>query len=1154
MVYIIFNNIHTMAPKKPTDLEYKQLTQVEHILQRSETYVGSTKLVATECWVSNDQGDGFVKTTIQQCDALLRLYIEVLSNCIDNIWRGAQEGIVCKNIKINVDKESGEITISNDGKPIPQKLNPNGVYIPTMIFGMLLTSSNYNDAENRKTSGLNGYGAKLANIFSTNFAIDLFDHTTSQKFTQKWSKNMSKCEDAKIKIMSAKKCSNTTIKFTPDFPRFNLTGFTDEIFSQFKKYASDVAMIVGKSGVKVEFNGQDITIKSLLEYAQMYNTEDITNSCVIRTDDIECVLIPSANAEFQQVSFANGIQTFEGGVHVDECVNVLLKPVLDKINGIKVTRADTPDKKKVSEKKKTVQLTLREVKNYFNIFVNCEITNPTFSSQSKTKLVSPTPTLTVKPADINKILKWEIIDNIKNSLKFKDMNQIKGLERKRGMVVVKGLDDANYARIANKRKDCILCISEGESAKSYIVQGLSVGINGFKGHDYIGILPIKGKFLNPRNAKTSQITDNKEVKTLIQSLNLEAGVDYSIPANAAKLRYGKLAVFADSDVDGFHIIGLLYNFFDTLYPSVLKIPNFFNFTRSPIIKLTFKKQVYKFYDLASARAFIAANKVDKNSIKYYKGLGTSVRADILEDFAKKMVHVKHDNKSSEVMMNTFDKSRADYRKTWLGNFNIDTTSRDDSTEISVENFINNEMINFSMEDNVRSIPIIYDGLKESQRKVFYATRKKRLNYQHKSLKVAQLGAFVAESTKYHHGEVNLNGTIINMAQRFVGANNLPLLVDDGNFGSRLLNGGDAANGRYIETRFESYVTSLFPEADDNILDDIVDDGDVIEKKFYIPIIPTILANGAQGIGTGYSTNIACYNPQDLITSIRARLNKKQNQDIQPWYRGFKGTIELIDERLTLTGVVTKLTSTTYRISELPISTSIDSYKEQLEKFVEAKMIKDFDNQSDNNYIEFNITTNADSMEITPANLKLTETISLSNMVAFHQGKLKRYPDVNAIIDDFFTERLQKYIQRRSWLIKAKQHDILVLKNKIRFITEINNDKLVIQKLEDEQVEQLLITQKYDKLKVNDIDDTPTNASFEYLLNMQIRTLTASKITSLTLTHQREVEVLDKLQSTTSQKMWLNDLELFEHEYTMWVDRMQKLETTTSSVKKIKTRK
>eukprot|EP00435_Cladocopium_sp_Y103_P012951 s463_g3.t1 len=194
-------------------------------------------------------------------------------------------------------------------------------------------------------------------------------------------------------------------------------------------------------------------------------------------------------------------------------------------------------------------------------------------------------------------------------------------------------------------------------------------------------------------------------------------------------------------------------------------------------------------------------------------------------------------------------------------------------------FLREELVLFAKYDVERAVPCMVDGFKPGQRKVLFGAFKKKLNSE---IKVAQFSGYVAEQSAYHHGEASLQGTIIGMAQDFVGSNNVNLFEPRGQFGSRLQGGKDHAASRYIFTCLSKVTRCIFPEEDDAVLEHLFEEGHQIEPRFFCPIIPMVLVNGADGIGTGWSSSIPNYNPRDLIANLRLMLRGEAPVAMTPW--------------------------------------------------------------------------------------------------------------------------------------------------------------------------------------------------------------------------------------------------------------------------------
>jgi len=580
------------------------------------------------------------------------------------------------------------------------------------------------------------------------------------------------------------------------------------------------------------------------------------------------------------------------------------------------------------------------------------------------------------------------------------------------------LDDANNAGTKHS-KDCVLILTEGDSAKSLAISGLTV-----VGRDNYGVFPLRGKMLNVRDASHKSIMDNAEVSAIKQILGLQHGKVYQ---NTESLRYGHIMIMTDQDTDGSHIKGLVINLLDHFWPSLLKISGFLLEFITPIVKVSKKgRNAISFYTLPEYERWKEENNDGKGwKIKYYKGLGTSTSAEAKEYFSDMQHHCKKFNEIEQedrkLLDMAFSKKNADKRKEWLKEYTPDIYMDNSVDKIVINEFINKELIQFSMADVIRSIPSIVDGFKPGQRKILYACFKRNLINE---IKVAQLTGYVSEQTAYHHGEQSLSSTIVNLAQDFVGSNNIPLLVPNGQFGTRLQGGKDAASARYIFTQLNKITRLIFKKSDDNILEYLNDDGQMIEPKWYIPILPMVLINGAEGIGTGYSTSIPNFNPRDVVMNLKRRIRGLDFIPIHPWYRGFRGKIELIEEgKYKVSGEIRKVDETTIEITELPIRTWTQNCKEMLESYMvgtekQPPIIKDYKEYHTDTSVHFRIfVTEANMKKLEEEGLekrfKISNIINLSNMHLFDpEGRIKKYAKVEDILEEFYNLRITMYQKRK----------------------------------------------------------------------------------------------------------------------------------------------
>jgi len=1068
----------------------EKLTHVEHILKRPDSYVGPVARVGEQYWVKD--GDGFERKTLVYAPALLKIFDEILVNAID---RNSLHPKHVTSISIDIDKETGEVTIENNGPlgGVCVKMHEKEqIWNPELVFGHLLTSTNYDDTQERVVGGRNGYGAKLTNVYSSKFSVKIKDPENKLIYTQEWSDNMKTCKPPKMRSYSSA-TSSVCVKFIPDWSRFGMKKMDDHIYKIFEKRVYD-ANICTTPGCKVKFRGSALPKTSFDAYAKMHTKSDEIR---MFTSDRWSVCVVPADDGFEQVSFVNGICTTKGGSHVDHVASVLAAGIID-------------------EMAKKIKLKPQQVKNAFMLFVKSTLVNPTFSSQVKSEC-------TLKPQNfgskfeppkkfIKDILKTSVQTELMALSKFKEMKELQKTDgaRKSRITGIPKLDDANKAGTSDSSK-CTLIITEGDSAKTLAVAGLSI-----VGRDHYGVFPLRGKCKNVRDASIKQLTENKEFSDLKKILGLQQGKVYT---SLNELRYGRLMIMTDADADGSHIKGLVLNMIHYFWPSLLNL-NFVVSMVTPIIKATKGSETRSFYTDSTFRHWYGDGKIGWK-IKYYKGLGTSTSVEAREYFkniAKLTVQFKTDTHTDDSLILAFDKTKADDRKTWL----LESTEKNSNelevpygnvSDLDITDFVHKDLVNFSLADLKRSIAHVSDGLKPSQRKVMHACFNKNLTHE---MKVAQLAAYVSEKTSYHHGEVSLADTIVKLAHDFVGSNNVNLLEPCGQFGTRLMGGKDASQTRYIFTKLTKDSRKLFDPRDDAILKYLDDDGKPIEPEYFVPIIPTVLVNGTEGIGTGFSCYIPPFNPRDISANIERALSGEDLVPMKPWFRGFKGKVFKSDGSWITEGVWTSTSNNkTIHVTELPPGRWTQDYKEHLDNLVEKKIISNYVNNSTTENVDFKIT--GYSGKDLNKDLKLQKPFHVSNMHLFHPKKgICKYKSPEEILVDFVEIRIDTYKKRKAFLLKSLEQKSTKLENMSRFVNAVISEKIIVFKRKKADLESE-ISKSYVKI----------DGSYDYLLNIRTYQYTAEAVQNLTeeaIKTNRELEILAKTSHLT---MWKNDLKIYK---------------------------
>ncbi|CAD1477982.1 unnamed protein product [Heterotrigona itama] len=1176
MCAAVENGSSDASKKKTIEGIYQKKSQLEHILLRPDTYIGSVEPVTEIMWVYDKEKEAMVQREIKYVPGLYKIFDEILVNAADN----KQRDPTMDAIKIEIDPENNVISVWNNGKGIPVVIHKEeNMYVPTMIFGHLLTSSNYDDEEEKVTGGRNGYGAKLCNIFSHRFTVETACKEYRKCLKQTWSNNMGSASEPRIKDFSGE--DFTKVIFSPDLSKFKMQSLDDDIVALMSRRAYDVA--ASTRGVKVYLNGSRIPIKNFKDYVDFYirGKEDefgnplkiVYENCGPRWE----VAVALSDKGFQQMSFVNSIATTKGGRHVDHVTELIVKQLTETL------------KKK---NKGGVAIKSFQIKNHLWIFINCLINNPTFDSQTKENMTLQAKSFgskcTLSEKFVTAVTKTGIVEAVLTWAKFKADSQLQKLgpkSKQRKLQGIPKLEDANDAG-TNKSLECTLILTEGDSAKTMAVSGLAA-----IGRDKYGIFPLRGKILNVREATHKQILENAEINNLIKILGLQYKKKYETREDLKTLRYGKMMIMTDQDQDGSHIKGLLINFIHHNWPSLLKL-NFIEEFITPIVKATKGNQVLSFFSMPEFHKWKSETEnFHTYKIKYYKGLGTSTAKEAKEYFenmTRHRIRFRYDgDQDDQNIIMAFSKKCVDQRKDWLMNHMDETKRRKeiglgerylyekDTRTVSFSDFINVELVLYSNYDNVRSIPNMIDGFKPGQRKVVYTCLKRN---DKREVKVAQLAGSVAEHSAYHHGEVSLMSTIINLAQNFVGSNNINILQPIGQFGTRLAGGKDAASPRYIFTMLSPLARYIFHKHDDALLKHEYDDNQKIEPVFYVPTIPMVLVNGADGIGTGWMTKIPNYNPREIIENLHRMMDGADPKPMIPYYKNFKGVIESCgDYRYVINGEVSVIAPDKVEITELPIGTWTQTYKETvLEPMLHGtdktpSIITDYKEYNTDTAVHFIIMLNRDKLvELERDGLhkafKLQSTMTITSMCAFDENQcLQKYDSALQILRGFYKVRLETYHKRKDYLEGILQAEASKLSNQARFILEKCDGTIVIENKKRKDMIAELIRREYEsdpviawKLSQNReevLEEVTENAdeesavsstaiakeNFDYLLGMSLWCLTKEKKDELLRQKDEKVAELKRLQARTPISLWKEDLDNLLNELNRLEEKERKEE-------------
>lgn len=555
--------------------KYQVLDEITHVLKRSGMYVGSTKPHASSEFLFN--GVKFEKKEVQFNPGFLKLFDEIVSNSVDESKRNSN----LNYIHVTLNEKTGEISVwDNGGIPVIIHSEHN-VWIPELIFSNLRAGSNFDDTQSRTVAGTNGVGASLTNIFSKKFTIKTADG--KNQFVQSFSENMS--ERTKPKITESDK-SYTEISYITDFKQFRMDQIDETHIDMIRKRLIDIAAC--NPHLKIQFNNEKFRFKTFKEYADLYGESTFYE----RSENWEIAFCPS-NSGFQSVSFVNSIETKDGGTHV----NFIMGQTVDKL-------------RQMIYKKHKVDIKPSDIKNHITIFINCTVINPSFSSQTKEKLITEVKdfgsTHVISEKLIKILFQSEVVASILDWIERKKLADERAQLRK----LNKDLNTSKILKLidAKSRTDrdkCVLGVFEGDSAKSAVRQ--------YRDPQLFGAFPLKGKFLNVSEMKNTDVIKNEEVVNLMGSIGLRLGEE---PTN---LRYGKILIFTDADPDGDAIAALLLNFFNRYWPELFERGMIYR-VLTPLVVAKKGKSVQQFYTKDEYVEWESKTDTKGWNVEYKKGL------------------------------------------------------------------------------------------------------------------------------------------------------------------------------------------------------------------------------------------------------------------------------------------------------------------------------------------------------------------------------------------------------------------------------------------------------------------------------------------------------------------------------------------------------
>ena len=617
---------------------YAVLDEIEHVRKRTGMYAGSTELQTSNEWVYDPADKKMVKRTVAYIPALVKIFSEILDNAIDESRRAPDK---LDTIRVEFDQD-GTISVQDNGRGIPVQVHPQtGRYVAETVFSNLRAGSNFNDDEDQQLIGTNGVGSTLTNILSTSFKIESCDG--KNLFRQEFRDGMRTRGEPKI---TADTKNRTKITFCPDYAFFKLEGLSADHALKMAKKVVDAAAC--NPHVKFYVNGDRIQVHDFGDYIALYSDEYVYD------DNTDWKVGISHSDGFEAVSFVNSVETYQGGTHIWY--------VMDQI---------TDRLREYLKKKYKVEVKPADVRNHMRVYISANVNRPKFSSQTKENMISQPSTYktswAVPDKFINKLIKSPIIQSVLDWAEAKNKAEELAELRKNS----KNLAKASAKRIekftdAVEKKDRHLCecyFTEGDSARSSIQ-------NARGKNQLIGSFSLRGKPLNVYDCETKEIIEPRKNGDLPELANImvATGLQFGVPVNNInQLRFGKLVVLSDQDLDGFHITSLLLSFWAKYWPEIFKLGAVYRMNTPLYIAKTSKGDVFEFFTEEEYQTW--AKTAPKHKADYYKGLGgfdTETFERFLQNREKYLVQITAlEAKDLAKFELAFSNTEQDSRKVWL---------------------------------------------------------------------------------------------------------------------------------------------------------------------------------------------------------------------------------------------------------------------------------------------------------------------------------------------------------------------------------------------------------------------------------------------------------------------------------------------------------
>jgi len=1107
-------------------MTYTKLDPREAVLNAPEMYAGSMDQEKRKefHYVNSEDGPKIKLDFTTVPFALIHIFKECCSNVADNCVRSREANMDPGQCIIKV--KGNTISVKSFGMPISITFDEkHQQMVPYYIFSDLHSGSNFMGKDEKRTGGgRHGLGIKLGNILSQEFKIAICNAQQGKRYQMSWYNNRSKEGKEIIDDEYNGKESSVTITYKLDMERFGYIkneSYNESALAIMKWVAACLSFT---AEIPVVFNNDTLTLKSIKKFASLYILDGKLGKHILYADDNTKLIAIDAPNMGKQISFANSIITHSGGIHVNNALRALTQSLMVK--------KESKDEKYRAD--------VRDFKRHILLIVSCvNIDKPKWGNgQTKSKLDGPTNLEFNWPEDTaKKIGTWSLGKMIEASVKAKLVDKMfsesKGKVKHIGKVKGK---DANWAGHPTKSHLTCLTALEGGSAAQYEKELLNHDPNG---RDVHGVIELRGKPKNVMKMKNEIVValKNKEIRHIIERLNLNPKLDYRIEKNFKTLRYGKFRIMTDPDPDGFHISGIILVLFQLFFPTLLMRNDFIYEWFRPIYQVTRKEKIFRFYSRKEYNEWAEVTPNYRNwDHRYFKGLGSCTPEDIALDYHDhREILMKYDKAAAEKLIMAFGKEND--RKEWISNWIPEEQGNIPTEEMKISEFVDWYIREYSYDTLARNLPGI-DGLTRVRRKIVFTAFKTwgRQCTSTKKMKIQpNFAGDVGTKTKYHQGD-SIPGAVIGLAQTFGGSNNLNLLTGFGAFGS--IDGGmkDASQPRYLEVAPRKFLPLIFRPEDDKCLIFKEDDGETIEPKFYLPIIPFVLCNGIAAVGMGWSSTIANYHPLEIIDSYLDKLQYNiEFRELTPWYRNRPGELEIQDDTMYNYGTIEKIAGTSCIVTSLPVGLWHKAYEKKLDKWIQEGKLKDYDSHCTATKTRYTLKgiqafdNEGNPRAYTMEDIGLVNSCKLTNMTIVNEkGNVVTYKNIKQFLEGYYDFRLPYYLKRKTILLQDIQKAIDILLDRQEYVRALNDGRLIVDPAKGES---LKTQQVLDNIKALGLrtDFYKKNAESHIKLVSSIDR-SIEEMEKLAQSIEKERGIYNTLDQITHQQLWITDLQELKKEY------------------------